>query len=135
MATTYVETIELTTMSCSCGGVFAISEEFRRQRKADGGHWFCPYCGNQRVYRKSDVQALKEQVESLQHSVQWANDDAKWQRRQRERAERSLVATKGVVTRIKNRVSKGVCPCCNRYFADLHRHMERQHPDYANTDA
>lgn len=45
-------------------------------------------------------------------------------------AERSRNALKGVVTRTKNRISKGVCPCCNRQFKDLERHMTGQHPDY-----
>jgi hypothetical protein len=34
------------------------------------------------------------------------------------------------MTRIKKRVAAGVCPCCNRSFKDLARHMAGQHPDY-----
>lgn len=52
-------------------------------------------------------------------------------RRERRDMERSRNAYKGQVTKVKNRVSKGVCPCCNRYFKNLHRHMENKHPDYA----
>ena len=44
-----------------------------------------------------------------------------------------LSAQKGVTTRLKNRVQKGVCPCCNRYFAQLQRHMTTQHPNFAAT--
>jgi hypothetical protein len=32
--------------------------------------------------------------------------------------------------RIKRRVAAGVCPCCNRSFQDVRRHMERQHPGF-----
>lgn len=45
--------------------------------------------------------------------------------------ERRLAATKGVVTRIKNRVGKGVCPCCKRTFPNLGAHMSEKHPDWA----
>lgn len=40
-------------------------------------------------------------------------------------------ATKGVLTRTKNRVAKGACPCCNRYFRDVHSHITSQHPEYS----
>lgn len=31
---------------------------------------------------------------------------------------------------MKNRVANGVCPCCNRHFENLERHMKGQHPDF-----
>lgn len=33
-------------------------------------------------------------------------------------------------TRIKNRVKNGVCPCCNRTFENLARHMQAKHSDF-----
>lgn len=38
---------------------------------------------------------------------------------------------RGVVTKTKNRIGKGVCPCCNRTFVELARHIATKHPDYA----
>jgi hypothetical protein len=46
---------------------------------------------------------------------------------------RSHAATKGHVTRKKRqleRVASGVCPCCNRSFVNLRRHMKTQHPEF-----
>lgn len=43
---------------------------------------------------------------------------------------RQLSAARGQVTRIKNRVGNGVCPCCNRSFGNLHRHMQTKHPGW-----
>lgn len=40
-------------------------------------------------------------------------------------------ATKGKLTKMTKRVSNGVCPCCNRTFANVARHMGTQHPDFA----
>lgn len=31
---------------------------------------------------------------------------------------------------IKKRVGNGVCPCCNRTFENLSRHMSCKHPEY-----
>lgn len=41
---------------------------------------------------------------------------------------------RGQLTKLKRRVSNGVCPCCNRSFADLHRHMTEKHPDYLTSE-
>lgn len=49
-------------------------------------------------------------------------------------ARRSNIALRGVVTRTKKRVGKGVCPCCNRHFRELERHMADMHPEYAESE-
>lgn len=54
-------------------------------------------------------------------------------RADRDALQRSLSATRGVVTRTKRRVANGVCPCCNRTFVQLGRHMAAQHPDYVES--
>lgn len=45
-------------------------------------------------------------------------------------ADRQVAAARGAVTKIKNRVGNGVCPCCNRTFQNLMRHMKTKHPGY-----
>lgn len=37
---------------------------------------------------------------------------------------------KGHATRITKRAKAGVCPCCNRSFENLRRHMASQHPTF-----
>lgn len=41
-----------------------------------------------------------------------------------------LRAQKAAATRAKKRAANGVCPCCNRTFKQLARHMVGQHPEY-----
>lgn len=43
--------------------------------------------------------------------------------------EKKLIAQKSAKTRLKNRISRGVCPCCNRSFENVRRHMETKHPE------
>lgn len=38
-------------------------------------------------------------------------------------------AYKGNVTKLKKRASAGLCPCCNRHFTNLQRHIASKHPD------
>jgi hypothetical protein len=49
----------------------------------------------------------------------------------RERGQRAAkTRAQNQLKRTKERVAAGVCPCCNRTFQNLARHMAGQHPDY-----
>jgi len=124
---------ELVVEECyKCGMAFGMPPYFHRQRREKGGDFCCPQ-GHGQHYITTEVQRLKNELAREQHRREQAETDASRQRGYAQATERRLRATRGVVTRTKNRIARGVCPCCNRYFADLHRHMETQHPDYADS--
>lgn len=125
----------LETVHCGeCGGTYAIDERYHRQRREKGGFWNCPYCKCSWGFRKEETELAKLK-HKLEHQEASTERERKWRREEKERHEhtqRRLSATQGVVTRTKNRIGKGVCPCCNRTFQDLQRHMSTKHPDYAS---
>lgn len=94
--------------------------------------FWCPY-GHEQHFREGETeeQKLRRERDRLAQSVAERDDEIRRQRGLREATERQLSATRGVVTRIKNRVGHGVCPCCTRTFNDLSRHMATKHPTYA----
>ena len=119
-------TVNLTRVSCGeCGGVYAINSRYHEQKREQGGFWNCPYCRCGWGFGESDNDRLKKQLKNTQKQLEWAQQDVK----NAENRERGQKAAK---TRIKNRIAKGVCPCCNRSFANLQKHMQTKHPDYAN---
>lgn len=120
---TYIGT--LTVAECGeCGMAFGMTPEFVRKRERDHATFYCP-AGHPRYYpAKSDIERVRERAE-------YAEARFVSERDQRLAAERSQRALKGVVTRTKRRIGKGVCPCCNRHFANVERHMDSQHPEYA----
>lgn len=128
MATiTYVG--KLVTTSCWCGIHLAIPDDLYSiaKRNKDKTVW-CPL-GHKFVYSNTtEEQLAKAKLETTRA-------------RQREQAVRDLLeqeehshrATKGHVTRKKKelaRVKAGICPCCNRSFQNLARHMESKHADW-----
>lgn len=119
--TRYV-TLEDTTCN-NCSIVFAVPEDWLANRRTDGATFYCPN-GHSLVFRKTEVQKLREQLQRAEARATHAED-------QRAAAERSRAALAGQVTKIRKRVGNGVCPCCNRSFANVHRHMRTQHPDYS----
>lgn len=98
--------------------------------------FYCAY-GHRQFYIEGESEAtkLRRERDLLAQRIAQRDDEIKRQRELREGTERQLSATRGVVTRIKNRVGHGVCPCCNRTFGDLARHMASKHADYAQEAA
>lgn len=127
--TTYAYTSTFTVMECAaCHMDFGVPEFFERARRGDHGTFHCP-AGHSNYYPgKSESESLREQLDA-------SRSIAKRERDRRERAERQRAAARGQVTKIKRRVGRGVCPCCNRSFADLGRHMSGQHPEFADGEA
>lgn len=128
---TFTETIIETfhVVSCySCGLRFGIdSRLYRRVVTNAEGSIFCPACGKETCWRESEDQ---KRIKELQRKLEWEAAECARQKVMRDQAEASLNATKGVVTRMKRRVSVGTCPCCKRTFKQLAAHMAHKHPDY-----
>lgn len=138
MATiTRTTTFEIETC-CSCGVQFGMPTDLKHRRVNDHASFFCPNGHGQHYTGPTDAQKAKAEAEALRSQLAGAQQTAKYlrdeNRRERERVEaarRSASAHKGAHTRTKNRVAAGVCPCCNRTFQDLARHMAGQHPTFS----
>ncbi len=139
MATLDTET--LVRVKCYCGCVHAVPESLRKEqmRQFNDGHSrvMSLHCPLGHTYRPVG----EPQCEKLKRRIQQERAEADRQRmqvlRERERtalAERRRAAQKGVTTKIKKRVAAGVCPCCNRTFQDLARHMAGQHPEFTKDE-
>ena len=115
---------------CTCGecGVkFGMDEYFYERRQEDGKTFHCPN-GHKRIFTQRET--LKEKVAFLEKDLMRKDRRLDFERNQRRAIERSNSGLRGVVTRKKrelSRVSKGVCPKCNRSFQNLRRHMACKH--------
>lgn len=126
-----------TQLQCgSCGVIHCIPTAMYESAKKEGGWWHCPN-GHVRGWKdgteKTEIANLRRERDRLNQRVAERDDEITHQRDLREGVERRLNATKGVVTRIKNRVGHGVCPCCTRTFGNLAKHMATKHADYAKS--
>ena len=105
-----------------------LEQAARRSSKIE---FFCAY-GHGQIFAEgeSEETKLRRERDRLAQRVAERDDEIRRQRERREAAERRTAAARGQVTKIKNRVGHGVCPCCNRTFENLHRHMTTQHPTF-----
>lgn len=121
----------LTVHACvKCGMHFGIPADYDARRREDHALFYCP-SGHQQCYvGKTEAEKLRDEVAREKHWREQAEARSADFRQQRDAHERSARAFKGVATRIKKRVKHGVCPCCNRTFANVAAHMETKHPTY-----
>lgn len=111
-----------------CGIQFGMPEQLQTVRLVDGQSFYCPL-GHSQFYvpGKTRLELATKRAQELERALANRDEDL--------RAERaSHSATKGQLTKTTKRVAGGVCPCCNRSFVQLARHMAGQHPDYVDTD-
>lgn len=124
-----------TTEHClQCPGTWAWPEDDEQRLRRSHKTFHCPYCGNRMHYGgKSDLEKAKD-------AAREATDQLTLERARHDQTQESLrharrrhTAQKAATTRLKNRAAAGLCPCCNRHFANLGRHMANQHPKFAKS--
>jgi septal ring factor EnvC (AmiA/AmiB activator) len=113
----------------SCGILYFFPEKWCDKAADEKTSWQCPN-GHGQKFRTSEKEELRQERDRLKQRVAEKDDEIAEQRRMREETERSLVATKGHVTRVKKRAAAGTCPCCQRTFSNMAEHMKRQHPKF-----
>jgi len=111
---------------CNCGIPFAMTSTFDAERRLDHKTFYCP-SGHGQVYKENETER------KLRLAEERLSSERGWSSQLSDRlavSERRLSATRGVVTRQRNRAAAGLCPCCNRHFVAMERHMKSKHPEY-----
>lgn len=110
---------ELVVTTCWCGIQFAMPRgtydwHIRRETNTT----YCPlgHAGVVREPVEKKLEAAQARERHLEDQLRAAENDAEAVRRR--------------LIRDRHRFANGVCPCCNRSFTNVARHMATKHPDY-----
>ena len=121
-------TDELVVLTCWCGINHAVPtnlRDFQMRQHNDGERnvmsIYCPLGHQHQPSGEGEAARLRKQLEQRDRTLTRT-------RAEKDQVEASLRATKGALTKAKRRITNGVCPCCNRMFANVQRHMKTQHP-------
>lgn len=118
---------------CKCYAVFAMTTDTVRRLKRERLTFWCPYCGTSQHYTgKSAEQELREEKRRLEQRLASEQSRHDQTRADRDHEKKRRAAFQGVAKKMKNRIGKGVCPCCNRSFENIRRHMETKHPEFGS---
>lgn len=122
-----------------CSVDFGIGDDFMRRRRDDHQTFYCPNgCWNHYPGPSAAEKEQKRLARELEAARSLAQRESSRRRDAEQTARRKdyeARAAKGQLTKTKKRVAAGVCPCCNRSFANLAQHMAGQHPDYVEGGA
>lgn len=118
---------------CQCKMEFGLNDEFERVARQTSQLFSCPAGHKQHFPQgESESEKLRRERDRLQQRVAEYQDYWQEASDRAAKAERRVSAAKGQITKLKNRASKGVCPCCNRHFTNLEQHMANKHPAFMN---
>lgn len=136
METTQIKTITLSLRYCSeCHIHFGITEGMLETLRNTHETFYCPN-GHSRFFPgKSNEEKLRGQISELHGELGDMQESLSASEYEHGKTIRSLRATRGHVTRTKNKIAKGVCPCCDQHFPNLEKHMSTEHPDYVEAEA
>lgn len=123
---TFTSTGQFVVEDCcrqGCGIAFGIPRDLYDRLRADTGTvFYCPNGHGQSYTGKSDAQKLRDAEARETHLKD-----------QLEAAEAEAESRRGQILRDRVRFAAGVCPCCNRSFPQIRRHIATKHPTYDPT--
>lgn len=124
---------KLVAITCGeCHIPFGIPEGMYDKVRRDGSWFHCPN-GHSIRYAETENQRLRRELDNatatkrrLQEQRDKLLDDV-------EHEKARVNGYKGALAKSKKRAAAGVCPVpgCKRSFANVARHVERQHPGFA----
>lgn len=129
---------KIVRLSCAdCGMDIFMTRHYEVWLQEDARRKFTCLKGHSQHFSDSenDIEKIRRERNLLKQQAAMHEDEIREEQERRKAAERAAAAQKGQVTRLKNRAKAGVCPCCNRSFQNLQRHMENKHPDFGKAES
>lgn len=119
------------TTCAKCNERFCLEEGTHAALKKSGHSFHCPWGHSLSFPRgESEIDKLRRERDRLKQSIAYEQDRVREAEAEAAHQRNRANGYKGHATRITKRAKAGVCPCCNRSFAALARHMATQHPTF-----
>lgn len=115
-------------ISCGVPIVMPSTRESWLKNKGKGEAFYCLNGHSQSFTAETEAQRIQKLLDTERAWREREQKESARQRALREVAERQVSAARGQLTKLKNRAAAGLCPCCNRKFTNLERHMATKHP-------
>lgn len=109
-----------------CGVLFGVTQSYQKERREDHKGFHCPNGHSQHYPGLTPAEKLAKQLDAEKARVQFWQQEA-------DRKATALKEAQAEAKRVAARAKNGVCPCCNRSFVQLQRHMTTKHPEYAKS--
>lgn len=111
---------------CNCGVPFAMTDTHKKARLADKETFYCPNGHPQHYLGKTHDQQLKDAERKAANALEEARITAA----RAEQLAQALTDARRETKRLERRATAGACPCCDRTFVQLARHIKTKHPEF-----
>lgn len=119
---------------CSeCGVRHAMPSNMLAARRRDKQVFYCPN-GHRQAFVESSTVLLQRELDAAKVALGAVRLQRDAARKERDALERIKAQALGKLKALKGRVKNGVCPCCQRSFVQLARHMATKHPDFSPSE-
>lgn len=115
--------VDFELRNCStCGIPYYVPAVYMEEcRKHPKQYFYCP-AGHARHFSESELDKIRRERDRLKQDTARLEDERRMAVVRAEKAEAEK-------RRIVKRAAAGVCPCCNRTFLNMQRHMKSKHPN------
>jgi hypothetical protein len=127
-------------LTCSeCGIRWGMPQHFvntRRENRDERGrskNFYCPN-GHSQIFKETEADKLRRERDLLKQQIARVEDERTAAWRAEEVATLARRKAEAQLKRTMSRAGAGVCPCCNRTFQQLTRHMQSKHPEIVPLD-
>ena len=114
-----------------CEERFGLTAETEALLRRSSKGFCCPW-GHSLSFPQGESKEdkLRREVNQLRQNKAYLEDQRREAEARAEHERRRANGYKGHATKITKRAKAGVCPCCNRSFENLRRHMATKHPQF-----
>lgn len=109
-----------------CGIDYGVPEQLLKEHRRVGGFHCCPN-GHSQGWKQG---TYHERTNALERELQAEQERKRAALERLNEAEQRAAKAEAEMRRHKRRTKNGVCPCCNRTFQQLARHMATKHPEF-----
>ena len=128
MKISYTESVNMETYACyRCSMLFSMTADFVSRRREDHGAFYCPQGHSQIFAGDNEKEKLRRQVDAFRQDAARLEEVAERALREARMAESATRLAKREKAQMERRIHSGVCPDCNRTFANVARHMTTKH--------
>lgn len=123
--------------SCYIAHAYPLEMDKRARRFNSGDYpknYITIYCPNGHGWSytaNSELEQAKRRAELAEEALRWTQDSLNRVKGERAHAEAQARGYKGALVKTQKRIAAGVCPYCNRTFADsrMARHIASKHKE------
>lgn len=126
---TFYGSVTMETIICyKCNIPFAVPQGLKKYLQNSKDDFYCPH-GHSQAYVESTLERERKkhqrELEEKDRIAARLRSDLSNADYVKNNLEKDLKKERLKLKRVHN----GVCPCCNRFFSNLSKHMETKHPE------